>query len=106
MLHRLAVVAALVVLAGCGGGSDQPGADRPSADELADAIRGGSSGLGVAADDADCVAQVVVDSHMSDQALQRYLGGPDDDFDEADSQAFDEVLGQLESECGVSPGGG
>lgn len=71
----------LTLVSACGGG------DRPSKDEVADAITGGSSAMGSAdeigslPDEAvDCIAQAMVDSDLSDEALRAFVDN-DTDFD-------------------------
>jgi hypothetical protein len=66
---------ALVVTSACGGGSS-----RPSADELSKALRKGGQDSVLGADagkvskkGADCIARVLVDSRISDRALQAIL---------------------------------
>lgn len=110
MIARWIVVAvSAVALAGCAGG-DGGGAGsaaRPSAEKLADAIRGGSSGLGVGDEAADCVAGVLFDSDMSDDALRRYTGENDaETLDDADDAAFAAFIDEAEDTCGISRGGG
>ncbi|OUZ11343.1 hypothetical protein BHE97_05770 [Aeromicrobium sp. PE09-221] len=77
-------------LAACGGG-----ADRPSQQELADAITSEESPLGGAAvpdEMADCVAGVFVDSDLSDEAL-RAMADLDEDYEA--SEEDEETLGNL-----------
>lgn len=114
---RLAMATtAIVLLTGCAGG-DGGGADvdgRPSADDIAASIEGGTSGLGVAPSQADCAAKVVVDSDMSDGAIAGYLPPdhpryrelPDGRLSDSDRMAFDEVVAALETECGLQLGAG
>ena len=110
------LISAVLLLAGCGGGDGGglPGSTRPSAEDIATSIKGGASGIGVGPDMADCAASLVVDSQMSDQAIGRYLepdhplyvDGDDYAFTAEDSQAFDDFVAALKSECGyVQPGG-
>jgi hypothetical protein len=92
--------ALMLLLTACSGASD-----RPTSDDLADAIRSGDSGIGVSEDKADCVAQVLVDSDLSDDALRRYTGDNDaEELGEADDKAFNEVLSSIQQRCKVSQG--
>lgn len=104
MRRRLAMsAAALMMVAACSGG----GSSRPSVDELTKAIKGGSSGLGVGPDKAKCVAEVLVKSKLSDDALRRYTGENDSEtLDDADDVAFDDVITTTETKCDISRGGG
>jgi len=96
------VAALVLLLSACGGGASS---DRPSSGELADAIRSGTSGLGVSEDRADCVANVLVDSDLSDEALRRYTGDNDAEaLNDADDKAFEEVLSSIRDRCKVSQG--
>jgi len=89
----------MTMLAACGGDS------RPSASDLTAAIRSGESGIGVSADQAPCVATLMVDSDLSDEALRRYVALEDQEFDDADRAAFQAFMSRLK-ECGVTlPGG-
>ena len=114
----VALLAGILLLGGCSGsdgGNDATSVDvagRPSEKAIAAAIKDGMSGLGVSPSQADCAAQLAVDSDMSDEAIARYLAPDDPSFDDdyvftpADSAAFDELLASLQSECGfVQPGG-
>lgn len=106
----IVAAAALLVLTGCAGGDGGGSTDlggRPSAEKLADAIRGGESGLGVGDEAADCVAGVLFDSDMSDDALRRYTGENDaETLDDADDAAFAAFIDDAEDTCGISRGGG
>ena len=91
------------MLSACSGG----GSDRPSVDNLTEAIKGGSSGLGVGPDKARCVAEVLVKSKLSDDALRRYTGENDaEELSDADDVAFDDFLSTAEKACDISRGGG
>lgn len=93
------VAALVLVLSACSGGSS----DRPTSDELADAIRSGNSGIGVSEDKAECVAKVLVDSDLSDGALRRYTGDNDaEELGDADDKAFNAVLTSIQEECQVT----
>ncbi len=97
------VAALVLLLSACSGGDSSSG--RPSSDDIADAIRSGSSGLGVSEDKADCVAKVLVDSDLSDEALRRYTGDNDaEDLNDADDKAFEGVLSSIQDRCKVSQG--
>lgn len=75
----------LALVSACGGGGD-----RPSKDEVADAIRNGSSPMGSGEDmtslpdeTIDCMAGALVDSDLSDDALRAFVKG-DDDYEASD----------------------
>lgn len=78
------VVAALALTSACGGGGD----DRPSKSEVKTAITSDDSVFGTSIPEAsaDCVADVLVDSDVSDKTLQaivdsdeNYKGSKDDE---------------------------
>lgn len=99
---RVGVAALVLLLSACSGGGSS---DRPTSDELADAIRSGNSGLGVSEDKAECVAKVLVDSDLSDDALRRYTGDNDaEELDDADDTAFGAALVDIKERCKVSQG--
>lgn len=84
-LVAVATLLAAGALTGCGGNDDSGDAGsggRPSRSEVADAIESGTSVLGKEATvtgftDAqrDCVAKVLVDSDLSDDALRAFVKG-------------------------------
>jgi hypothetical protein len=81
MKKIVALFTLLAVLTACGGGG------RPSEDDIAKALKdngnpaGAAFGSGGAADDAiDCIAKVLHDSDLSDDALQSLVDG-DEDFE-------------------------
>ena len=104
--HRLVATSfvallAAPVLAACGGG------DRPSVPELTAVILSGESRIGVADDQAECTAQVLVSSDPSDAMLRSYVDDTDwDGMTEEDSAAWSRVLERLDEECGVQQGAG
>jgi len=113
MRWATSVIAVLVTVSGCaggdGGGGEEgiTGGGRPSVEQLADAIRGGESGLGVEGAKADCVARVLADSDLSDDALRRYTGENDaEELDDADDAAFADFIDEAEDTCDISRGGG
>jgi hypothetical protein len=77
MKKIVALLTLLAVLTACGGGGG-----RPSTDDIAKALKdegnpaGAAFGSGGAADDAiDCIAKVLHDSDLSDDALQSLVDG-------------------------------
>jgi hypothetical protein len=75
-------VAAAMVLSACGGSA----AERPSADEIADVLTEGTEELGgvaVPQEQADCIADVFVNSDLSDEALRAMVEG-DEDYEATD----------------------
>jgi hypothetical protein len=100
----LAMGLLLVATSACGGDGDGGGGgDRPSADEVSAALtKGGEDGLlGSAAsqiDDeaADCIAEALVESDISDKALKALIAG-DKDFkpSAADQKAITPVTSEM-----------
>jgi hypothetical protein len=89
------------VLAACGGG------DRPSVPELTAVILSGKSRIAVADDQAECTAQVLVSSDLSDAMLRSYVDDTDwDGMTEEDGAAWSRVLERLDEECDVQQGAG
>lgn len=94
-LAATAAVSMLVFTAACGGGG------RPSADDIADAIKDDDS---FNSDDAtdeqvDCVAKAYADSDLSDEALQALVDGDEDyDASDEDEKAVESLTPKL-SEC-------
>lgn len=75
----LAALALSVSVSACGGGDD-----RPSKSEVADSIKSGKSVLGdqdavknFTAKQRDCIAGALVDSDLSDKALNAFVKGDD-----------------------------
>lgn len=98
MKKTIAVAAAatmLVFTAACGGGG------RPSADELSKALTSDDSVFGTALDkkQADCAAEKLVDSDLSDDTLQAIVDG-DEDYESSDEESdkLTDVYSDL-SEC-------
>src|SRR5690606_11780773 len=99
LYHKAAValstVALLGGLAACGG------ADRPSKDELADAMTSEDSVFGSAVGSApdemvDCMAGVLVDSDISDEALNAIVEGDEDyDASDEDEKAVNNVMSDM-----------
>jgi hypothetical protein len=81
MKKLVALMTLLAVLTGCGGDGGGGGGDRPSADDIAKALKdtGNPNGAAIASqasDDAiDCVAKVLHDSDLSDEALKALVDG-------------------------------
>lgn len=98
-----AVVPALVVVLGLGACS---GGDRPSADELEQAIRGGESSIAVPDDQAACTADVLFSSSLSDEMLRAYVANEDHDMSDDERTEFSTVMDRLETECGFQQGAG
>ena len=97
MKKALALTAAasmLVFTAACGG------ADRPSADELSKAFTADDAVVPVPEDFADCVAEALVDSDISDDTLNAIVE-QDADYEGSDDEA-DTVLEEFtaaQEEC-------
>lgn len=73
-------IAAAMVLSACGGGSS---ADRPSAEELSEVFTSGAEELGgveLPQEQADCIAEALVDSDVSDETL-RAMADLNEDYD-------------------------
>jgi hypothetical protein len=87
------LVAALALTSACGGGDD-----RPTKDEVKSAITSEDSVFGTAipAKNADCVADVLVDSDVSDKTLKAIVDN-DKDFKgtKDDEKALTAVQGDL-----------
>lgn len=105
-----AALAATVLLlaSGCGGGDD-----RPSVDAISQALQDGTSAeeLRLSAElpdeAADCIAQALVDSKISDEALTSIVEGDDDyTLTSKDEAALAPLTAEL-SEClkGLVPAG-
>ena len=84
MKKIVALFTLLAVLTACGGDG---GGGRPSADEIADALKdkdnpaGAAFGSTAASDEViDCIAEAFHDSDLSDDALQAIVDG-DEDFE-------------------------
>lgn len=67
------IVAALALTSACGGG----GGDRPSKGELADQIVKSSSGA-ITKKQADCAADAILKSDLSDEAVQAFADNKTD----------------------------
>lgn len=65
ILSSTVVVMALAVTSACGGGGD----DRPSKDEIVKGLTTGSAGA-ITKKQAECAAEIVLDSDLSSDALQ------------------------------------
>lgn len=73
-LSRVASAAVFaLVLTGCSGGSD-----RPSVDEISEALQSESTGDESMTSAADCVAEAFHSSDLSDEAIQALVDGDDD----------------------------
>ena len=81
------IVVALALTSACGGGSDG-GGDRPTKAEVKTAITGEDSVFGGAIPDeaAGCVADVLVDSDVSDKTLDAIVKSDDDYKSSKDDQ--------------------
>ena len=92
-----AAAAALVLTfaTGCGGGGG-----RPSVDEIADGIQGGTLGEDVTDEVATCVAKAFHDSDLSDDALQALADG-DEDYkgSKEDAEAAQSVSSESITKC-------
>lgn len=117
IIQRAVVLTTAIVSLGACAGGDGGGAalgGRPSADEIAQSITDGMSGLGVAPSQADCAAKVVVDSELSDDAVAGYLPpddpayreSPDGRLSDSDRIAFQQVVAELEARCGLQQAAG
>ena len=95
-LSALAALVLLLSAAACGGGSDDV-SDDDVAEELSTALQGEAGGL--AADDADCVAGVLVDELGADalQDIDLTADAPPED----DQEAFAAAVLQAITECNV-----
>lgn len=68
-LSAACIVATLALTSACGGGDD-----RPSKDDIVKGITKGSDGA-MSDKQADCAAEVIVDSDLSDEAVQALADG-------------------------------
>jgi hypothetical protein len=78
MKKIVALFTLLAVLTACGGGGG-----RPSEDEIAKALKDKGNPIGASVPDAaadviDCIAKVLHDSDLSDDALQAIVDGDED----------------------------
>jgi hypothetical protein len=96
MKKLLASLAVLGVLTACGGGD---GGGRPSEDEIADALKDTGNpageafaGAGASEEAIDCIAKVLHDSDLSDEALEAIVEG-DEDYkaDEDDTKVSEDI---------------
>ncbi|GMA31024.1 hypothetical protein [Litorihabitans aurantiacus] len=94
-------IAAAMVLSACGGGA----AERPSADELSSVFTEGAEELGldgveIPQEAADCLAEALVNSDVSDEAL-RAMADRDEDYDlsDEDETVLTESLQGSAMEC-------
>lgn len=96
----LALALVLTGTTACGGGP------RPSTDQVADAIRDGRIS-GIAADDADCSAAVLVESDLSDAALLRLVNRADRPVTaQEDQDALEAAEARLVRECDLQQAAG
>ncbi|WP_156794033.1 hypothetical protein [Aeromicrobium marinum] len=72
-------VSVLVMTAACGGGG------RPSVDELRDSMVSGDTVIPVPEQAAECFAEVLVDSDLSDETLQAIVE-QDEDYEGSDEE--------------------
>ncbi len=83
-------------LAACGG------TDRPSQDEISEALASGDSALGSAIPEegADCFAKVIHESDLSNDAIQALVDGEEDfDASDEDKEAAEGLQQDLVEEC-------
>ena len=87
MKRALAAVAIAAVVSACSSGN------RPSSDELADALESGTSGFPkMSRSMADCVADLLVASKISDRALQLIVSEKDPEYASTGSPTFLKLL--------------
>lgn len=97
-LPKLVASAALVLTlaTACGGGG------RPSVDELSEALQSDDNvmGIGLEADQADCVAEAFHDSDLSDDTLQAIVD-QDEDYEgsDEDRDAMESISTDSMAEC-------
>lgn len=93
-IGRSAVVSCIMLtLASCGVG-------RPDIEELASALQKPESIVPVTAERADCVAQVLHDSDLSDETLEAIAEGNSDYSASSDEQnALTQALAEAQSAC-------
>lgn len=84
-LGAACIVAAFALTSACGGGGD----DRPSKDEIVKGITKGSDGA-ISDKQAECAAKVIVDSDLSDEAVQALADG-DADYKASDKDQKQQV---------------
>jgi len=98
-----APAALLVAFTACGGGDG----GRPSTDEIADSMTSGGFAdmMGEDADKindeaAQCIAEELEKSKVSDETLQAFVDG-DEDYDpgKAEEDVFTEALGDVQKAC-------
>ena len=78
------------------------GSDRPSQDEISEALASGDSALGSAIPEegADCFAKVIHESDLSNDAIQALVDGEDDfDASDEDKEAAEGLQQDLIDEC-------
>lgn len=84
-------VGLLLVLAGCGGDAEPASEGRPTVAAIAAALAavGGEDDPSYTAQEADCIATILVDSELSDSALRGLAGGvPGFEQSEADTTVY------------------
>ncbi|PWD49529.1 hypothetical protein C8046_01130 [Serinibacter arcticus] len=94
-------MAAALALSACGGGSG--GAERPSADEIADVFTSGAEELGGVAlpeEQATCIAEALEASDVSDETL-RAMVDLDEDYSPSDEETtlFTDTITSAATEC-------
>lgn len=95
LLAFVAATSVLTLTAACGGDG------RPSAGELSDALTSEDSVFGTAFPErsADCVAEVLVDSDLSDDTLNAIVEGDEEYEGDSDEQAALQGLSGDIAEC-------
>lgn len=99
-LARVIVIPAVCALAltACGG------ADRPTADELSESLKGGKAAevlklpSSVPEPAVDCIAEELVDSDISDEALANLMEGKDNTREEKDEEVIKDLSDDIQ-EC-------
>jgi len=99
--HKAAAVLSVVAL--LGGLSACGGSDRPSKDDLVEAMQSGDSGLGTGDlpdEMADCMAGILHKSDLSDEALQAIVD-KDEDYEPSDDdeKALEDIQSNVLEEC-------
>lgn len=97
-MSALFIVAALALTSACGGDDGDGGSDRPTTAQIKKAITSEDSVLGsIPEEAADCVAEALVDSKVSDDTLTAIVE-KDADYEGTDKDQ--EALEDLQTELG------
>ena len=97
-------IAAAMALSACGGGGGS--AERPSAEELSDIFTSGAEEMGgvqIPQEQADCLADALVESDVSDETL-RAMADLEQDYDP--SQEEQDLLTEAITDSGMECMGG